>query len=93
MSQRYGFSCVRVLPELVGKPWNDITKAYMRSLRPSRVRVVRDGDPVTSDAVSWRVTVYLTTSGSIHHVEQEVEVDLPDGVDHGHMLRCKMEDL
>lgn len=80
MSQRYGFSCVRVLPELVGKPWNDITKAYMRSLRPSHVRVVRDGDPVTSDA-----------SGSIHHVEQEVEVDLPDGVDH--MLRCKMEDL
>lgn len=82
-----------MLPELVGKPWNAITEAYMRALRPSRVRVVRDGEPVTSDAVTWRVTIHLTVSGSIRRVEQEVEVGLPDGVDHGHALRCKMEDL
>jgi len=89
----YGFSCVRVLPELEGKPWNEITKAYMRSLRPSVVRVVQNGAPVTSDAKLWRATVYLTRSGSIDLIEQEVEVDLPAGVDHGHALRCRLGDL
>lgn len=91
MSVRYGFLCVRALPELEGKPWNDVTRAYMRSLRPSVVRVVPDGGVITSDAKLWRVSVYLTAAGTIRLVEQEVEVDLPFGVEHGHALRCKLE--
>lgn len=89
----YGFSVVRVLPELEGKPWNDITKAYMRSLRPSSVRVIPDGGAMTSDVKLWRVTVNLTNSGLIRHIDQEVEVDLPEGVDHGYALRCKLDKL
>lgn len=46
----YGFAVIRVLPDLVQKPWNEITRAYLRALRPSSVRVIRDGNPVTSDA-------------------------------------------
>lgn len=89
----YGFNVVRVLPDLEGKPWNEVTQAYMRSLRPSSVRVVPDGAPMTSDAKLWRVTVHLTASGSVHRVEQEVEVDLPDGVAHGYDLTCRLGKL
>ncbi len=90
---RYGFYVVRVLPELEGKPWNDVTKAYMRALRPSSVRVIPDGEAMTSDANLWRVTVNLTRSGLIRRIDQEVEVDLPEGVDHGHALHCKLDKL
>ena len=90
---RYGFTCIRVLQELDGKPWNEITKAYMRSLRPSRVRVVKEGEAMTTDARLWRVTVHLTSSERIRCIDQEVEVDLPDGVDHGYALACKLEAL
>lgn len=93
MSQSYGFTVVRVLPDLEGKPWNDVTTAYLRSLRPSVVRVVPGGGEVTSDAKLWRVTVFLTPSGLIETIEQEVEVDLPEGVEHGHALRCRLERL
>ncbi len=91
--KRYGFSCVRVLPDLVGKPWNEVTSACTRSLRPSRVRVVIGDSPVTSDAVLWRVTVYLDSLMMVRRIEQEVEVDLPDGVENGFDLRRRMEEL
>lgn len=89
----YGFTNVRVLPDLEGKPWNEITQAYMRSLRPSVVRVVPDDGTVTSDARLWRVTVYLTASGKIRLIDQEVEVDLPVGVDHGYALDRRLGTL
>lgn len=84
-----GWTCVRVLPDLEGEPWSPITAAFLRSLRPSSVRVIRDGF-VTSDARCWRVTVYLTPADVIERIEQEVEVDLPDGVAHGYDLRCRL---
>jgi hypothetical protein len=92
----YGFSVIEVLPEIVGKPWNEITQAYLRALRPSSVRMVVDGEAITSDAKLWRVTVFLEAMSAprlVRHVEQEVEVDLPPGVDHGHALHCRMMDL
>ena len=57
---------------------------------PARRLLVR---APTSDAKLWRVTVYLTASGKIRLIDQEVEVDLPAGVDHGHALRCRLGDL
>jgi hypothetical protein len=82
----YGFSVIEVLPEIIGKPWCDITQAYLRALRPSDVRVVVDGEEIKSDAKLWRVTVFLSAirnPRTVTRVEQEVEVNLPPGVDHG----------
>lgn len=83
---RYGWTVVRVLPELVGKPWGPIAQAFLRAVRPSEVRLVsadRNGHYITkTDAKCWRVTVYIDASG-ITDIVQEVEVDLPDGVEHG----------
>lgn len=42
------------------------------------------------DARTWRVTVFLTKDNCIGRIEQETEVDLPDGVQHGYDLKCKM---
>lgn len=93
MSGAVGYDVVRVLPDLARKPWNDVTRAYLRSLRPSEVRVVPDGGEVKSDAKLWRVTVFLTSSNLVSDVVQEVEVDLPDGVAHAHALRCRLDRL
>jgi hypothetical protein len=86
VSERVGYTVVRVLPDLEGKRWGETAEAYLRSLRPSRVRVIKAGEPMTSDAWLWRVTVQLTAGGLVHSIEQEVEVDLPPGIDHGHHL-------
>jgi hypothetical protein len=91
--ERIGYTVIRVLPELEGKLWGPVTRAYLRSLRPSSVRVVRPGQFETSDAKIWRVTVRLDADDRIALVDQEVDVDLPDGVENGwhlgQLLRTK----
>ena len=42
----HGFSVIEVMPEIIGKPWCDVTQAYLRALRPSSIRVVVDGEAV-----------------------------------------------
>lgn len=90
--KRFGQTVVCCLPDLEGKPWNKITQAFLRALRPSTVRVLRDGEGEKTDAVPWRVTVRVN-EGRIKQIEQEVEVDLPDGVKHGYDLQCKLGTL
>jgi hypothetical protein len=83
---RTGYTIVRCLPALEGKPWNALTSAFVRALRPSEV-VVLDADvSAKCDARLWRVFVRLTKVGLIHSIEQEVLVDLPDGVENGYAL-------
>lgn len=82
-----GWTVVRVLEELRGKPWDAISRSFMRALRPSKVRVVPFGGDATCDAVTWRVTVWLEKDGTVDYVEQEVEVDLPDGIANGYELQ------
>lgn len=91
MNKHMGWTVVRALPELIGKPWCDVTRAYLSTLRPSKVRVITNGI-MKSDAVTWRVTVHVS-DGVIIDIEQEVEVDLPDGAQHGHDLRCQLDKL
>lgn len=90
---RYGYTNIQVLPELTGKPWCAITQSYMHGLRPSNVRVVQQHGEIKSNAILWRVTVYLTDNERIERIEQEVEVELPDSVENGYRLHCLMEDL
>lgn len=88
-----GYTTIRVLPDLTGKPWCPITEAFVSALRPSRVEVIHHDAVVKSDARTWRVRVHLDERGRIDCIEQEVEVTLPDGVEHGHDLQCRLEKL
>ena len=87
VSERYGWTVVDCLPELTGKPWDGLAQAFLRAVRPSEVRVIRVDAlghyVVKTDAKVWRVTVYVDAAERVTRIAQEVEVDLPDGVQHG----------
>lgn len=73
-----------VLPFLKGRPWDQFSLNYVHSLRPSCIRVSKDG--LTLDACPWRVTVTLEEDDrTIHQITQEVEVGCI-GAQHGHGL-------
>ena len=84
-----GFSDVPVLEFLKGRKWDKIALAYVHSLRPSGIRVITNW--MTADAYSWRVTVVVDSDDIIQKISQEVEVGLPDGVNHGHGLSVALE--
>lgn len=83
-----GYTTIEALPFLRGLPLDDLAYAYIRALRPSKVRV--STGLLTSDAVCWRVTVLTDDDGIISSIFQEVEVDLRGGFAHGHALDCEM---
>lgn len=75
---------ITVLPELTGKPWDEVSLAYVLALRPSKIRVCTTG--CHCDSMRWRVTVWMKDD-KINRVEQEVRVWLPDGIAHGSALK------
>jgi len=83
---RTGYTIVRCLPALEGKPWSVLTSAFVRALRPSEVVVLDSDMSAKSNAILWRVFVRLTKGGLIHSIEQEVEVDLPEDFENGYVL-------
>jgi len=82
----YGWTCLDVLPNLVGRPWDQFALNMLRSVRPSGIRVVGYSQCMTADSAPWRVTVRLDKDNrTISKVEQEVEVGTV-GAQHGHGL-------
>ena len=71
----YGQTCINVLSELKGKPWDDIALAYISALRPSRIRVT--SGIINLDCHLWRVTVYVDNFNIIERIEQEVRIGIP----------------
>jgi len=86
---RRGYLSVPVLSNLTGHPWNEIAMAYVQGLRPSSLRVVKGEE--TTDAQTWRVTVYLDDQNKIEMIHQEVEVGLPHGINCGSNLRAALD--
>lgn len=85
---RRGYVSMPVLPFLNKRALDDVAFAWITSLRPSSVRLCRNGQ--NDDARCWRVTVYLhDNEDTIRRISQEVEVGLPDGVAHGHALNLR----
>jgi hypothetical protein len=85
-----GYTAINVLPDLWGRPWDDIALGYVHALRPSQLRVVRGG--AQADAWKWRVTVWLEDDDkTVKRIQQEVEVGLPDGVCHGQCLEAALQ--
>ena len=76
--ESHGYTTIEVLDLLVGRPWDERAQSFLRSLRPSSVRV-HPMDELKSDARPWRVTVMLDGEGLVRRVEQEVEVGLARG--------------
>lgn len=86
----WSYTTIKVLEFLVGRQYDEIAKAYIRALRPSAVRVTDGG--VKCDSKTWRVTVILDReTKAIWEISQEVEVDLPDGIDNGWELDCALK--
>lgn len=79
-----GFLVRKVLPELVGKTFDEYALGLIHSLRPSFIRVCKGSH--TLDAVTWRVTVFIDDNNRIKEVVQEVEVGLPENCQHGSSL-------
>lgn len=72
-----GYTCIDVLPELTGKPWDAAALNLMQALRPSAIRVVSRSGAYTLDAHTWRVSVFLSEDDkTIRRISQEVEVGL-----------------
>lgn len=85
-----GYTVIEVLPQLNGKPWDEVALGYVHALRPSQLRVVQDSAQLDSE--NWRVTVWLESDGlTIHCIEQEVEVGLPQGCPHGAGLDAALQ--
>jgi hypothetical protein len=82
-----GYQSIECLRFLYGRPWNDLALGFVQGLRPSRLRVCTDG--IQLDMQPWRVTVMVNGRGLIESIEQEVQVGLPDGVQHGQDLMDK----
>ncbi len=72
----YSFTSVGVLPELIGKPWNDITMCYVLSLEPSAIRV--STGMVTLDGCTGRITVIIDDNNIIKDITREVRIPVPD---------------
>jgi hypothetical protein len=85
---RYGFTSIKMLEFLNGRPWDDIALAYVHALRPDSIRVVRGEEKM--NAHTWRVTVYVDADDKITGIRQEVEVWLPDGVENGFDLGSRV---
>ena len=82
----YSFTVLPVLPDLVGRPWDQYALNMTSSLRPSDIRVVGPHEGLTLDCYSWRVTVFLKEDNrTIYWIEQEVNVGCV-GAQHGHGL-------
>lgn len=82
--QHYSGTSIEVLQFLKGREWDQLTLAYVHGLNPTWIRVVSGGTQM--DAQRGRVTVYINKTGHIRKIEQEIEVLLPKGVNHGHHL-------
>lgn len=67
---RYGD--VSILPDLIGRRWDDDALKLCHSARPSMIRVTSGEE--TTDAILWRITVRINEKGVIESVTQEAEV-------------------
>ena len=82
-----GFTVIPILTFLNGQPWNEVSQSFVAAMRPTGVRMATD--QITTDAVVWRITVYLTEMTlNIIRIEQEVAIPLPEGVENGYSLRA-----
>ena len=82
------YTTIKVLPSLIGKPWDDAALCMVTACRPTQIRVIAPGEGVQADFETWRVTVSVDGDGLITNVRQEVGVWVPKEVENGWHLEC-----
>lgn len=87
----YGYKTINILPELIGRQWDEISLGYVHAFKPSCIRVIPHNGMMTLDAMSRRVTVELNEQKRIKRINQEVEVMLPENIQNGEHLDIAME--
>jgi len=77
------FTVQEILPELRGKPWNNLALDAVLMFRPCGIRVTKDG--ATCDAMTNRVTVWLEKDDkTIRKIDMEMSpagIGVKTGVD------------
>ena len=86
---RYGWTTVPVLPNLIGCPWDEVSRSLVRGLNPTAIRVLDHDSLLTLDVHTGRITVTLI-DGMVFEVEQEVQVPLPEGISCGQSLELAL---
>lgn len=86
-----GYMQIDIAPQMIGRRWDSITRAFLQAYRPSRVVLLDHETDPPFEAMWWRVTVKLNEMGRIVWVKQEVRVPLPRGVTCGGDLKAKAD--
>ena len=84
-----GYLSLPILHFLVGRTWDQLALNFVHSVNPKCIRVVVAEE--TTDAVCGRVTVRLDKDWKITSIDQECEVGLEGGYDHGQHLWTEFE--
>jgi hypothetical protein len=89
--ESYGYMQIDIAPQMIGRRWDSITRAFLQAYRPSRVVLLDHETDPPFEAMWWRITVKMNEMGRIVWVKQEVQVPLPRGVTCGGDLRAKAD--
>lgn len=81
----------KLLPEIHGREMDDVTWAFLSTLRPSCVVVLGYDEPQMGDSYPWRVRVYLDRDKKIVDVTQEVRVALLGDMQNGWDVRMRLQ--
>lgn len=87
----FSYTSIDVLEILRGRPLDGIAVGMIHALRPSRVRIIKDGEGATCDAVTWRVTVRVDEHNVISGIYQEVQIGCPPGIQNGYEMDRALE--
>jgi hypothetical protein len=82
-----GWTDIEVLPQLRGRPLDNLALAWLHAVRPSAIRVSRG--VTCTDMRTWRVTVHLGPDDRIERVTQEVAVGYGCGGDLCEITRAR----
>ena len=75
----YGNRSMNVLPQLIGRKWDNCALAWVHTLRPSKIRV--STGELYCDAHMWRVTIIVDENDIIQSIMQECRFGF---IDHEH---------
>ena len=85
------YTTQEILPELKGRPWNNLALSAVLMFDPYAIRVTKDS--VTLDAMPKRITVWLREDdASIRKIEMEVSpaaIGIKSGVDFNYKMKNK----
>lgn len=78
-----GYADMEVLPFLYGRPWDEVSYCWIYAVNPTSIRVIKYNGSEKCDARRGRVTVYMSETGTIEKITQEVTIGISKESEHG----------